>query len=160
MKTIRVFTDGSFIRRKIDKKEKIYCGYGVFFPDKELPSVSEPLLIKNLTNNRAELFAVYTALCMVTKLDKFDKITIYCDSEYVIKSMTVWINKWRSNGWKKSNNKMVDNLDLILLIDKMMENVEFVYVKSHSKNNNENAKFNNIADDLAKKGALSKIKGN
>ena len=156
MKTIRVFTDGSYIRKKKDEQIKIYCGYGIFFPDAELPNVSEPLVIKKLTNNRAELFAVYTALTMITKLDKFDKITIYSDSEYVIKSMTEWIKKWRSNGWKKSNNKMVDNLDLILLIDKMMDNVEFIHVVSHTDKKDEISKYNKIVDGLAKKGALSK----
>ena len=35
-KTIKIFTDGSF--KKL-KNKKILCGYGIFFPNGEMPNV-------------------------------------------------------------------------------------------------------------------------
>jgi ribonuclease HI len=58
-----VFTDGSYIKRGNNE----YCGYAVYFPNKELPNISRPFKRGKKTNQRAELFAIYVALIVIKK---------------------------------------------------------------------------------------------
>ena len=51
---IDIFTDGSLTR----KKGKIYCGYGVYFPNGENNNISKKFDKGLITNNRAELYAI------------------------------------------------------------------------------------------------------
>ena len=61
------------------------------------------------TNNKMELTAAIKAL---TYIKKKTKVNIYTDSKYLKDGITVWINKWKLNGWKTSNKKDVKNLCL------------------------------------------------
>ena len=65
---IDIFTDGSFKKRP----EGDICGYGIYFPNKELKNVSAPFTLKPLTNNRAELRAIHQAILRVIKNFTFD----------------------------------------------------------------------------------------
>jgi ribonuclease HI len=154
------FTDGSFIKKKaISGGERIYCGYGIYFPNRELPNVSRPFKRGKRSNQRAELFAIYVALILIKKNFAYNRVKIYTDSEYSIKSLTKWVKVWEVNGWKTSNGKPVENLDIIIptydILKKQNGKVEFIHVRSHSKNQDEISISNNIVDSLAKKGALS-----
>ena len=75
-------------------------------------------------------------------------INIVSDSEYTIKSCTLWIKKWKENDWKTSNGGDVKNRELIESIDNSFEkiklinskvpeenkiNVKFVHIKSHQE---------------------------
>ena len=91
--TIEVWTDGSLHR----VKEGDICGYGVFFPGRELKDISAAFTIEPITNNRAELYAIYKAISKIEKKYDFEKIIINTDSEYSTKSLTVWIHKWKKN---------------------------------------------------------------
>ena len=64
---------------------------------------------KDTTNNRMELLAAIMAL---KKIKTNSEITIYTDSIYVKNGITEWIIKWKDNGWKNSNKKLVKNKDL------------------------------------------------
>ncbi len=108
-KDIIVYTDGSCIKGK-----KTLCGYGIYFPNKELNNVSRPFKYTPLTNQRSELYAIYKALKLITTYIKdFKTIYIYSDSDYSIKSLTIWINNWKKNNWKTASNKPVLNQDII-----------------------------------------------
>jgi ribonuclease HI len=154
---IIVFTDGSFIKTRYGS----IGGYGVYFPNKDLPDVSEPFYYKPITNQRTELYAIYKAIKLVTKLLYFSKIHIYTDSEYSIKSLTLWIDKWEKNNWKTSNNKPVKNLDIILKINyflkKYKNKIFFYHVMSHTGKQDFISKSNEVVDKLAKNGAYKKI---
>ena len=93
---IIVYTDGSCMG-----KHKNMCGYGVHFPNAELKDLSKKFTHEPLTNQRAELYAIYKALKRIIKNLKFDSIHIYTDSEYSIKSLTIWIKNWKKNNWKE-----------------------------------------------------------
>ena len=54
------------------------------------------------TNNKMELTAAIKAL---TYIKEKTKVNIYTDSKYLKDGITVWINKWKLNGWKTSNKK-------------------------------------------------------
>ena len=152
---MEVFTDGSCIRRK-----KILCGYGIHFPNKEIPDISRTFTREPLTNQRAELFAIYVALILISKkiiLDKRDKIIIYSDSEYSIKCLTVWIHDWIKKSWILSTGKVVKNQDILKPIHEIMNKfkcgIEFVHVRSHTNKKDYESIGNKIADELATRGA-------
>ncbi len=63
------------------------------------------------TNNRMELLAVIVGLEAV----KWQKATVqvFSDSKYVVDAVKEgWLFNWERNGWKKSNKKKVENIDL------------------------------------------------
>jgi ribonuclease HI len=151
---INVYTDGS-----CSKSGKItLCGYGIYFPDNELLNVSEQMVIEPLTNQRAELYAIFQALKLVSDNYNFKKLIVYSDSEYSIKSVTVWINSWKKNGWVSSKKEPVKNQDIIKLIDELLVlnkgKILFKHVKAHTGKLDTDSINNDIADGLAKAGAL------
>lgn len=152
---INVFTDGSCLKKE-GKEPK--CGYGIYFPNGEIEDESNIFYWEPLTNQRAELYAILRALKkIIEKYPIFNKITVYTDSEYSIKSLTEWINDWKKNGWKTKNNKPVKNLDIILKIDEIMtkytNKIKLVHIRAHQKSDDPLTIANNKVDILAKHGA-------
>jgi ribonuclease HI len=151
---IDVYTDGSLRRTK----KGILCGYGVYFPGRELPDIAQPFTIGKITNNRAELFAILQAIKNISSAYTFDRINVYTDSEYSQKSLTVWVNSWKKNNWKNSQNKPVDNRDIIEPIHEYMRTymnkIKIIWVKSHTGKNDPHSLGNSMADELANKGAV------
>jgi ribonuclease HI len=151
--TINVYTDGSLKRTSKGNS----CGYGIYFPGRELKNVSAPFTIGNITNNRAELHAIHQALIRIVKNYTFDLINIYTDSEYAQKSLTIWINCWKKNNWTNAKKKPVENQDIIKKIDKYLQKyqgkINIQWVRAHSGDNNIHSKNNAKADKLANKGA-------
>ena len=94
------------------------------------------------TNNRMELTAAIKALEFISE----PQVIIYTDSEYVMKGMTEWVEKWQMKGWKTANKKPVLNQDLWqkLLRVKEGKNVDWKYVAGHSGVN-----LNERADEIA-----------
>lgn len=150
---INVYTDGSLRKTK----DGIICGYGIYFPEKELQNVAAPFTIGAITNNRAELYAIYQAILRIIKKYTFDLINIYTDSEYAQKSLTEWINNWKKNNWKNSKKKPVENQDIIKKIDKYLikyhGKINIQWVRAHTGNNDIQSINNDVADQLANKGA-------
>jgi len=151
MKNIIVFTDGAFL----PKSNR--AGYGIHFPSKELPDMYGHFTKDPITSPRAELYAILRALTKITKNLVFDTVTVYTDSEYSIKSLTLWLNGWIQKGWKTANNKPVKNVDLIKPIANLMElhqnKIKFVHVRSHTGKTDPLSLGNARADELAGKGA-------
>ena len=56
--TLEIYTDGSLVK----KDGKIFCGYGIYFPNNEYKSISRPFTLKPITNNRAELYAIFKSI--------------------------------------------------------------------------------------------------
>lgn len=150
---INVYTDGSF--RKTPNGD--ICGYGIYFAGRILKNVAAPFKIGPITNNRAELHAIYQAIIRVIKNYTFDIFNIYTDSQYSQKSLTEWIINWKKNGWKTSKNKPVDNQDLIKKIDKYLQKyknkINIQWVRAHTGNTDTHSINNKKADILANKGA-------
>lgn len=120
-------------------------GWGavIFNKDKKQKNISGK--IGNTTNNRMELMAPIMAL---KKIKTASEITIYTDSTYVKNGITEWINNWKINGWKNANKKPVKNKDLWIELDSLCKDnlITWKWVKGHS-----NDKYNNLADELARK---------
>ncbi|MEO5663574.1 MAG: ribonuclease HI family protein, partial [Nocardioides sp.] len=62
-----------------------------------------------------------------------DDLLVYCDSKYVIDSVTKWMPGWKRKGWKTASGQPVKNVELMKALDAAMRpNVEFKWVKGHS----------------------------
>lgn len=84
------------------------------------------------TNNRMELMAVIMAL---SALNKSCNISLYTDSQYVMKGITEWLDNWKKNGWKTSNKKQaVKNVDLWQQLDELVQRheIRWIWVKGHN----------------------------
>ena len=97
------------------------------------------------TNNMGELKAVLD-LFEATASRPEAKLRVYCDSQYVINSLTKWMPGWKKKGWKKSDGKPVLNRDLLEALDAALagRDYEFVWVKGHAGH-----ELNEKADSLA-----------
>lgn len=120
---INVYTDGAY-------SSKLNQGGLAIVVIKDNKIIAEfNKTYRNTTNNRMELLAVIIA---IESLKKYNNITIFTDSMYVIGCATL--------GWKKNKNK-----DLWNRFDKLnTENIKFIHVKGHSDNI-----YNNRCDYLA-----------
>jgi ribonuclease HI len=101
------------------------------------------------TNNIAELNALKAALEKATKLiNSGFHVEIRADSEYALKSTSVWAYNWKKKGWKKANSKTPENLALIkechFLYEDLMDSLSLKHVKAHS-----GIEGNEVADTLA-----------
>lgn len=104
------------------------------------------------TNQRAELTAVARALDHVP-IDR--AVLIHTDSNYSIKCLTEWFQKWEQNDWKSSSGKDVENKDLVKpILHRIREREQcgaktnFQWIKGHA-----NDPGNTAADLLAVQGS-------
>ena len=97
------------------------------------------------TNNMGELKAVLD-LFEATASRPEAKLRVYCDSQYVINSLTKWMPGWKKKGWKKPDGKPVLNRDLLEALDQALtgRDYEFIWVKGHAGH-----ALNEKADSLA-----------
>jgi ribonuclease HI len=87
------------------------------------------------TNNKMELMGAIGALEFVKKeYGAAEGITIFSDSEYVIKGMTVWLPNWKRNNWKTAARKPVLNQEFWQALSALAESlkIEWKYVAGHS----------------------------
>lgn len=180
MRITNVYTDGSVINNTRKNYSKTHGGIGVYFGENDKRNVSKAFFEFPITNNRTEIKASTLAIekFMEYKIKKRDKsrekLVIYTDSQYLIKSITIWIHKWKKNNWKTSTGKDVLNKDLLFCLDHLINLykdfliVEFLFVKAHREGKNipTNKKSsaykiwygNMMADKLAKNGTKISIK--
>ena len=139
----QVFTDGAC---KGNGKSNALGGVGVWWGHGHSNNVSEPLLGKLQTNQRAELTA---ALIALYSMDETNRYVLVTDSMYVTKGITEWAIGWVKHHWKNSKGEQVSNIDLWkrVLKVKAKRHVEIQWVKGHSRN-----KGNDFADRLATEG--------
>lgn len=87
---------------------------------------------KRGTNNQGELAAVLDLLRQTAHVD--EPLHVLCDSQYVINSITKWMNGWKRKGWKKADGKPVLNVEVMKALDEAMQGrqVTFEWVKGHA----------------------------
>ncbi len=133
-KTLVIYTDGA------SRGNPGPGGYGAILKwgdvEKELSQG-----FRKTTNNRMELLAVIAALEYLKK-DGL-QITIYSDSQYVVKAVEEgWLNNWiRTDfkGGKKNKDLWYRFYDL-----SKQHQIKFIWVKGHAQN-----PYNNRCDELA-----------
>lgn len=84
------------------------------------------------TNNMGELKAVLDLLEATAHLGQ--PLKVFCDSQYVINSITRWMPGWKAKGWKKKDGKPVLNVELMQALDAALQGrqVDFEWVKGHA----------------------------
>lgn len=154
MKSIEIYTDGSY--KKI--KNKVFCGYGIYFPNSEYKSIGRKFTHEPITNNRAELYAILKSLLIVniinlksSSVDKITQANIYSDSEYSVKSINIWHKQWLKSKKPYLNADIIDQI--IEFIANADFNVNLQHINSHTNDTTEQSISNDRADQLAKLGA-------
>ena len=137
-----IYTDGACRANQSDNNIGAWA-FIVFKGGQKLGSKSKAEF--GTTNNKQELTAVYEALKWSNKLG--DPVTIYCDSEYVINSVTKWMSGWYAKGWVKADGKPVANLDLMKSIYSVYnpDKHSFIKVRGHS-GDRKNEEVDNLAN--------------
>ena len=146
MVTLKAYTDGACSGNPGPG------GWGVYWTEGNAKGVitSEELYGSNVetTNNKMELTAAVEAL-KILKQRNGSEITIFTDSKYVMDGINQWIDRWRSNGWKKADGKPVANQELWKQLHELTSRcmVNWEWVKGHAGHEG-----NERADALAVRG--------
>ena len=104
---------------------------------------------RQTTNNRMEITAAIVGL---EALKEKCSVTLYSDSEYLVKAMSKgWIQRWQANGWKRNRREQVLNPDLWKRLLQLSEHqdVQFSWVKGHA-DSLENIRCDELAMQAAK----------
>lgn len=103
------------------------------------------------TNNRMELTAAIRGL---EALKKVSDVTMYTDSRYVMDGLTLWLPRWKRNGWRRGKQPL-KNEDLWRALDAAAarHHVRWKWVAGHSGHAE-----NERADALAR-AAIATVRG-
>ena len=86
------------------------------------------------TNNRMEMQAAIAALKFIAAKQSVS-VTLYTDSEYLIKGVTGWVKGWKKKGWKTAKGQDVLNKDLWETLDELnSQKVKWQHVRGHAGN--------------------------
>lgn len=138
---VEIFTDGS-----CNYKNRL-GGIGVYMRyDKYEKKIK--MGYKDTSIGRMELKAVIVALNNLKNIDKYH-FYIYSDSQYVVRSINLWMNKWVLNGWRGIKNTDLWAEFLCEYKKFNMERLHFIHVKGHTNKENRLSLGNEIADVLS-----------
>ncbi len=104
---------------------------------------------RRTTNNRMELMAAIVAL---ETLREKCRVTLYSDSEYLVKAISQgWAQRWRANNWKRNKREKALNADLWEKLLQLCEyhDVRFQWVKGHARSP-ENIRCDELALEAAR----------
>lgn len=148
MNPIEIYTDGAC------KGNPGPGGWGVLLKaggtEKELFG-GEPAT----TNNRMELMAVIQAL---SALKRPCEVTLFLDSQYVLKGITEWLPGWKAKGWRTAGKQPVKNVELWQQLDALVQQgghrIDWRWVRGHNGDPG-----NERADALANRGVAMAQRG-
>ena len=84
------------------------------------------------TNNRMELLAVIRAL---EALKRPCQVTLFLDSQYVLKGITEWLPGWKAKGWRTASRQPVKNVELWKTLDALVSQgghlIDWRWVRGH-----------------------------
>lgn len=86
---------------------------------------------RRTTNNRMEIMA---AIAGLESFQEKCRVTLYSDSEYLVKALSQgWAKRWRANGWKRNKEEEARNPDLWARLLRLCETheVEFRWIRGH-----------------------------
>ena len=85
------------------------------------------------TNNRMELLAVIRAL---EALKRPCQVTLFLDSQYVLKGITEWLPGWKAKGWRTASKQPVKNVELWQALDALVNQgghtIDWRWVRGHT----------------------------
>ncbi|MGL4232009.1 MAG: ribonuclease H family protein [Casimicrobium sp.] len=86
---------------------------------------------ENVTNNQMEA----EAICRALEWLRGRQATVYTDSQYCQKALTIWHRKWQRNGWKKgpkAGDEPVKNADYWRRALAVMGKAKILWCRGHS----------------------------
>jgi ribonuclease HI len=137
MNDIIIFTDGAVSNNQVKGNRK--GGIGVFFGNDDIRNISISIFETTnfkVTNQVCELLACIKGIeKLISSQEIKNDFIIMTDSMYIVNSMNIWAIKWEKNNWKKSNNKTIENEELIKQLYNFSQNlkIKFYHVKAHTK---------------------------
>jgi len=148
---VTIYTDGACL----DNPGR--GGYAAILEDGKIQKVISGGY-KLTTNNRMEIMA---AIAGLEALKDICKVTVWSDSKYLVDAMNKgWARNWKQSNWKRSNNRRAANVDLWDRLLRLFEthDVDFKWVKGHSKNKN-NERCDEVANNFANDKQLPEDEG-
>lgn len=103
------------------------------------------------TNNKMELTAAIEALESLTRPSR---VVMHTDSTYLRDGITMWLARWKRNGWRTAGRQPVKNADLWRRLDEATErhSITWRWVRGHAGHPG-----NERADALANRGLAEAI---
>jgi ribonuclease HI len=132
-KQLEIWSDGG------KRKEIASWAFCLYSPDIEKVIYEKRGCITG-TSQQGELSAGLYALEFVSnrftikQLASMD-ITLYSDSQYMVKGLNEWLWGWKNKGWKGSSMKIIKNVDYWKKLDTLklqMPSVKFKWIKGHA----------------------------
>lgn len=144
--SVVIYTDGACVS---NGRKRAKGGIGVYWGPNHPMNISETLEGRQ-TNNRAEIMAAVRALNQCKSIG-IKNVKLCTDSNFLIKGITQWINKWKRNGWKLATGGDVINREDFELLDQAQKglNVNWEHVRGHK-----GIPGNEAADKLARDGVV------
>ena len=104
------------------------------------------------TNNRMEMRAAIEPLQQLVSYPVSCPIILWTDSLYLKNGVTLWIQKWKTNGWQTADKKEVKNQDLWQQLDQLSSQfrLQWKWVRGHDGHY-----WNERADLLAGQGIVA-----
>ena len=127
--TLVVFTDGSIYTTH---DGKVISSSGSIIIHGNNVMYNEPIILKESTNNIAELIAIYTGLYKTISLYfqcknngiNIENIYLFSDSKYCIDGLTTWLSNWVKNQYDRTfinySGQPVANQNIFQIIIKMI----------------------------------------
>lgn len=163
MPALEVYTDGSCIHENNSGSGPGGAAYVIRYWEMKdnapsLQTSEGSRGFKYTTNNRMEIMAAVDALKDILdgvatgRFKGVSEVRMFTDSRYLCDAISQnWVEKWRKNGWKTSNDTQVKNQDLWEIIMNILNKVTDAGIKftiSHVAGHNGN-ESNERADQLA-----------
>lgn len=140
---IEIYTDGSTLG---NGKKDAEGGFGVVVVEDGKIIQAHSMRAKGTTNNREEMKAILWAI--INYGDRKPTPVVYSDSSYCVNTFNQWMENWKANGWKKSDKKTPENLDIVqnydIIKNKYGRKINLKYIKGHAGHIG-----NELADQLA-----------
>lgn len=133
---LQIYTDGSCRANKVG-------GIGLVWITNNEIVKEYSKRYENVTNNIMELCAIQVALSSIKK--EINSLEIFTDSQYSIGVLT-------NSSWNpKKNIQLINKIKTLLKNTQALvkQPIKFTHVRGHQKGNENNVKFNNLADKLA-----------
>lgn len=93
------------------------------------------------TNNQMEIQGAIEALLELKRIIQSSgqsldcEVFLFSDSKYVVEGMELWVPGWKKRGWKKSDNKIPENLERWQKLDELKNefpSLHFIWVRGHA----------------------------
>lgn len=159
----KIFSDGGSFNngyKNPDLPQFATSGIVVTFNESVIFKGSKAYEGEHATISYAELNGAILALkSLKRKIDSIEglskpyRVTLYSDSQYVVKGVMEWRPGWKKRGWKNAAGVTVAQVDLWKELDSDFLcnpdwDIDFVHVKGHTNGQDFESRMNQLCDDL------------